>query len=144
MHDNANETNGSRTEWIEEMEAFLGVDSGNEPSLREKKIEILLHSITQMLEKNEDNHENGGKVNSVPKIRAKSRKTSQTACLLYFVLLCIFSFCAMKYGYCQGKSLKLCWNNNIQDWIYPVLRSIRLLALPLIRYFPSISGMFKM
>ncbi|KAF0299755.1 hypothetical protein FJT64_027589 [Amphibalanus amphitrite] len=136
-------SNEQQKEWIEELENFLESDSGHDTSSRQKKTEMLLHSITQALESPEYNNDNAEKLTSVPKKEAKSDKTSHVACLMYFALLCIVTFAAIKYGYCQGKSLKLCWNNNIQDWIYPILRAIRLIALPIIQYFPSITDIHE-
>ena len=128
-------------DWADELETFLENESYSEFS-RQEKAAMLLHSIAQMLETPEDKNGNAGEVVPVPKIETKSYKASRASCLLCFLLLCIVSFGAVKYWYCQDKSLKLCWNNSIQDWIYPVLRAIRLFALPIIQYFPAISGRY--
>ena len=131
---------GSLAKWAEELEHFLKSDDCTDPSLRQKK-EIMLQSIAKQMK--ETTGGESEQVETVPRMETKSCEASQTRYFISFVLVCIISFGLIKYGYCQGKSLKLCWNNNIQDWIYPVLRAVRLIALPSIQYFPSISGRCK-
>ena len=139
MNDSANEDDSSLAEWAEELETFLGRGDASGRSLRQQKETMLQSLATQMIESLDANGKAQGSA-PVLRIETRSWKTSHSLWFIYFVILCFVSFGVIKYGLCQGKSLKLCWSNNIQDWIYPILRAVRLLAVPVIQYFPSISG----
>ncbi|XP_037071080.1 uncharacterized protein LOC119092208 [Pollicipes pollicipes] len=131
------------SEWAEEIEQLLGCEDYAQKPSRQHKEATLAFIAKQELEKSNRNEEVPDSSHLSSKHEQQIHGTKGSRCIFFFVCLCALSFAAIKFGYCNGKSLKLCWNNNIQDWIYPVLRGIRLISLPVIQYFPSITDIHE-
>lgn len=80
--------------------------------------------------------------NSFCILKTRNQKCSVLSCLkiiiliLFMVIVCFVSF--------NWKFLAIIVMRNLQNSIYPTLKLLRKVAIPIIQHYPSLSGMIRL